>query len=249
MSRLSIALNYLAGMGIIDIISTIPFDLIIALKHSDKSSIGYLRILRVLRLFKLLRIVRSSRVLKRLQDQVNFHYRHARPRPAPPSMLPLPRLVGRSPPPRAHHAHRLPLPLAPHAPHRCCAGASAPAAPCPALPATLVKLHHAGKVSDVHRAAGALDGMRICAGEKLAGRSRLQLCARACCCSCAAHGRWRGRQKAASGLTLAWQRRWLRWRLQGRTATSTPKLASWTLVTPPTSRWCHFTWRAFTGQP
>lgn len=59
---------YLRGFAIVDIVSTVPYDVIVS------GETGSLRNLKVLRLIKLLRIVRSTRVIRRLADQFAIHY-------------------------------------------------------------------------------------------------------------------------------------------------------------------------------
>lgn len=74
-----IFLNYAKGMAVIDIVSTIPFDFFASIVTDGSSTsvqnLAFLRTLRVLRLTKLLRVLRSSRVLRRLEDHIYFHYR------------------------------------------------------------------------------------------------------------------------------------------------------------------------------
>lgn len=66
--RSLIAKNYLQGFAIVDIASTVPYDVIV------DGQTGSLRRLKALRLIKLLRIVRSARVISRLADQFAIHY-------------------------------------------------------------------------------------------------------------------------------------------------------------------------------
>jgi potassium voltage-gated channel Eag-related subfamily H protein 7 len=73
--RATVALNYAKGSAILDIVSTIPFDVIgQQAGAAGASNLKVLRILRIFRLFKLLRVLRSSRVLLRLQDSMNVSY-------------------------------------------------------------------------------------------------------------------------------------------------------------------------------
>ena len=95
-SRPAIAQAYLQGMAIVDVVSTVPFDVARAPATPRKPphtpatratrptdlalypppqvtlldpALQPLRVLRVLRLIKLLRILRSQRVIRRLEDQ------------------------------------------------------------------------------------------------------------------------------------------------------------------------------------
>ena len=73
--RAAVALNYLKGSAILDIVSTIPFDVIGQVAGTaNAGNLKVLRILRIFRLFKLLRVLRSSRVLQRVQDSANVNY-------------------------------------------------------------------------------------------------------------------------------------------------------------------------------
>lgn len=60
----AIAIHYLKGWFTLDLLSSVPFDLIVrsALSGSGLRSIKLLRILRLIRLLKLLRLVRLSRL-------------------------------------------------------------------------------------------------------------------------------------------------------------------------------------------
>ncbi len=72
-SRRMIAARYARGAFLMDLISTIPFDLIASLADSGGSAEtdSALRALRALRLLKLLRLMRLGRVFHRLQEAVH----------------------------------------------------------------------------------------------------------------------------------------------------------------------------------
>jgi hypothetical protein len=73
--RATVAWRYARGSAVLDIVSTIPFDVIGQEAGAQgASNLKVLRILRIFRLFKLLRVLRSSRVLQRMQDSMNINY-------------------------------------------------------------------------------------------------------------------------------------------------------------------------------
>ena len=72
-----IARNYLHGWFGIDVVTCIPFDVIIsALANAGQWTINGMtfRLLRMLRIMKLARIVRASRILSRWQDHIGLSY-------------------------------------------------------------------------------------------------------------------------------------------------------------------------------
>lgn len=66
--RSLICRNYLRSFAIVDLASTVPYDVIV------DGETGSLSRLKALRLIKLLRMFRSARVISRLADQFFFHY-------------------------------------------------------------------------------------------------------------------------------------------------------------------------------
>lgn len=76
-SRKKIAAHYLQSWFVIDLISTMPFDLTISLgllRGSDIEVLRMARIIRLIRLVKLLRILRASRILARWQSYIGLSY-------------------------------------------------------------------------------------------------------------------------------------------------------------------------------
>lgn len=67
--RKKVALRYLRGLFIIDVVSLIPFDWIAIALRSP-----VLQKLKVLRTLKLFRIVKSGRILRRLEDSINIDF-------------------------------------------------------------------------------------------------------------------------------------------------------------------------------
>ena len=87
--RKRIALRYVKGWFLLDLISTVPFDLLaLVINEGDVSSssaavtpgedstqkLKLIRIVRLLRLLKLLRILRASRVFMRLESRISISY-------------------------------------------------------------------------------------------------------------------------------------------------------------------------------
>jgi len=76
--RQKIARHYLRTWFLPDMITCVPFDVIIGatLDSSQSSSVetGHLRMVRMIRVLKLVRIVRATRILKRWQDNVAISY-------------------------------------------------------------------------------------------------------------------------------------------------------------------------------
>ena len=73
-ARRSIAWRYVCGSFVVDVVSTIPFDLISTLVDAggDAEQQSALRAMRALRLIKLLRLARLGRVFRRLQEDVHI---------------------------------------------------------------------------------------------------------------------------------------------------------------------------------
>jgi hypothetical protein len=73
-ARRTIARRYLCGAFFVDVVSTVPFDLIASLAGSsgDAEQQSALRAMRALRLIKLLRLARLGRVFRRLQEDVHI---------------------------------------------------------------------------------------------------------------------------------------------------------------------------------
>merc|ERR1711871_952807 len=70
--------NYLRGWFFVDLVSVIPFDLIvIAVSDNPASSANKLRatrLVRLLRLLKLLRVLRASRLWRRIESRISVSY-------------------------------------------------------------------------------------------------------------------------------------------------------------------------------
>ena len=69
----TVAYNYLRGSAAVDVVSTLPWDLVFSdTGGGGLQNVKILRILRIIRLFKLLRIMRSSKVLARTMEIWNI---------------------------------------------------------------------------------------------------------------------------------------------------------------------------------
>ena len=71
-SKRKIAVRYLSGWFIIDIVSIFPFDMV----FTGGTNLRALRIVRLLRLAKLLRVFRASRLIDRWQSRLSLGYGH-----------------------------------------------------------------------------------------------------------------------------------------------------------------------------
>lgn len=69
-SRSAIVVHYLRTWFLVDLVSMVPFDLLIPGK-----SLGALRAVRLLRLLKLLRLLRGIRIVRRIQTEVGLSFR------------------------------------------------------------------------------------------------------------------------------------------------------------------------------
>ena len=69
-----IVLNYLSSWFLLDVLTTVPFDLIFKAFTGGGSDSSTVRVVRLLRVLKLARILRASRILKRWEDHMSFSY-------------------------------------------------------------------------------------------------------------------------------------------------------------------------------
>ena len=77
-SRKEIAAKYLKSWFLIDVLSSIPMDVIQLLTEGGKflSSLRIIRLIRLLRLLKLARVLRASRILVRWESMIAISYAH-----------------------------------------------------------------------------------------------------------------------------------------------------------------------------
>lgn len=72
-----IAIRYIRGWFIVDVLSVLPFDLIVLFAEIDASGAGafkFVKFVRLLRLVKLLRVLRATRIIARWQARVGIKY-------------------------------------------------------------------------------------------------------------------------------------------------------------------------------
>jgi hypothetical protein len=72
-SRSAIALRYLRGSCLLDVVSSIPYDLITAANPSDSA-----KSIKSLRVLKLLRLGRSLRVIEKVEQRMNVSLAYVR---------------------------------------------------------------------------------------------------------------------------------------------------------------------------
>lgn len=71
--RREIALRYLKGWFIIDVIVTLPYDLITASFQGDSGSTNYAYMAKIIRIIKIVRLIRLLKLLKVARDRERIH--------------------------------------------------------------------------------------------------------------------------------------------------------------------------------